>query len=150
MRIRYAALVLVQFFQLSAIALPIENYQVEKASLSFQTWVRVEVAAKVVSADDVSIVGESSPFIQSLLYTSSKQHSFTGLFQTTEEISSIVRSSICMDRFDVDLKPNREAGALGTRVFKQKIHPIFVSLSGAHKIENKTTPFTVTVFCSKQ
>lgn len=149
MKVFSIALILTCFFKLSAQAAPIEVFQTERASLAFQTWVRVEVAAKVVGAEDSSIIGESSPYLQSLLYTSSKQFSFLETFKTANEIRSRVLNDFCEVRHDVDLKPNREAGALGTRVFRQKIKAFLITVNGTHKIDDKIKPFEVTVVCNK-
>ena len=79
----------------------------------------------------------------------SNANSFLETFKTANEIRSRVLNDFCEVRHDVDLKPNREAGALGTRDFRQKIKAFLITVNGTHNIDDKIKPFEVTVVCPK-
>ncbi len=131
------------------VPVPVLKFFPETAGLSFQSWIRVEVAATVVQSDDDSIQGQSLPFHQSLQYTGSKSLAFTGEFNTEAELIERVKNALCKQLFSVDLNPQREAGAKGTRKFTLNLHPFYVTVKGTRKVDDKVFPMELTHVCQK-
>ncbi len=132
---------------ISASAAPNELLEVQKTSLAFQTFIRVEMPARVVEAEDTSILGESSPFVQSLSYGASKETGFRDNFTSEAELNARVQSTVCQEIHDVEVAPFRENGTRGTRRFRQKIRPFMAQLSGIRHAPQQVSTFSITVIC---
>jgi hypothetical protein len=144
---RFLAILVISL--LSSVAYAADTYRAEKVSFDFNTWVRVEVSAKVVESDDASLKGENSPFIQSLLYTGSISQPFHGNFDSEASMKDQARLQFCSSLFDVDTVPQREKGAKGIRTFKQKLKPSFIAITGILIREKDSKSFTSMVTCSR-
>jgi hypothetical protein len=128
---------------------PVLKFYPETVAMSFQSWIRVEVAATVVQSDDASIQGQSLPFHQSLYYTGSKSLAFTGEFNTEAELIERVKTAFCKQLYSVDLTPQREAGAKGTRKFTLNLLPFYVTVKGTRKVDDKVFSMDLTHVCQK-
>ncbi len=128
---------------------PVLKFYPESVGMSFQSWIRVEVAATIVQSDDPSIQGQSLPFHQSLYYTGSKSLTFTGEFKSEAELIDRVKTTFCKQLYSVDLNPQREAGAKGTRKFTANLYPFYVSVNGTRKVDDKVFPMALTHVCQK-
>ena len=131
------------------VPVPVLKFFPETAGLSFQSWIRVEVAATVVQSDDDSIQGQSLPFLQSLHYTGSKNVMFTGEFNSESELQERVKATFCKQLYSVDLNPQREAGAKGTRKFTMNLLPFYVTVKGTRKVDDKVFPLEWSHVCQK-
>ncbi len=129
---------------------PSEQWVTEKASFAFDTWIRVKVPAQVVEAEDDRIVGESSSFVQSLLYTANKSTEFQGVFNSEAEVKAAILKDLCPSEHEMDLTPLRHEGSKGERVFRSKIKPFTVSASGKTIKGSTAKPFSVFLVCGKR
>ena len=133
-----------------AFAAPAElTIEVQKASMAFNTFIRVELAAKVVEADDSAVLGESSPFLETLSYGASKDSAFTGTFKSQAELDAKVQGTLCQESHDIELSPYRENGVMGMRKFRQKVRPFFIQLTGTLTTAAGSGPFASSVVCKK-
>ena len=128
---------------------PVLKFYPETAAMAFQSWIRVEVAATVVQSDDNSIQGQSLPFLQSLYYTGSKSLAFTGEFNSEADLAERVKTIFCKQLYSVDLNPQREAGAKGSRKFTLNLHPFYVTVKGTRKVDDKVFSMESTHVCQK-
>ncbi len=134
----------------SAFAAPSEKWVSEKASLSFETFIRVKTPAQVVEAEDARIVGESITYLQSLLYSANKSSEFQGVFNSEAEVKAAILKELCTSEHEVALVPIRHEGAKGERGFTGKIKPFTVSLAGKTIKADSVKPFTVFLVCGKK
>lgn len=125
------------------------TYHSDQASLVFNSWIRVEVSAKVIEAVDSSVINEPAPFIQSLSYTGKKDLTFKSSFGSETELRDKILNTLCKDLHDVDLDPLREAGAKGLRKFRMKLSPAYISIKGTIHSAQNIKSFESTVFCKK-
>ena len=137
-------------FITSALAAPAEKWIAEKASLSFDTFIRVKIPAQVVEAEDARIVGESTAFIQSLLYTANKSMLFQGEFSSEAGLRTTILKELCTSEHEVELTPVRHEGSKGERGFTSKIKPFTVSISGKTLKADSAKPFSIFLVCGKQ
>jgi hypothetical protein len=132
-------------------AAPTEKWVAEKAAYSFDTFIRVKVpVAQVVEAEDAQIVGEQASYIQSLFYTAQKSADFQGVYASETEWKALILKQLCGAEHEMDLTPVRYDGSKGERVFRSKIKPFSVSISG--KILKDAAPakaFSTYVICPK-
>jgi hypothetical protein len=147
-------LVLVLTVSFSTVALasppPTEQWVAEKAAYAFDTWIRVKVPAQVVEAEDNRIVGESAAFVQSLLYTANKSSEFQGVFASEAEVRTAIQKDLCPSEHEMDLTPLRHEGSKGERVFRSKIKPFAISVSGKTLKGNTSKSFSVFLVCGKR
>jgi hypothetical protein len=139
--------VLVSF---TSFAAPAEKWVAEKASFNFDTFIRVKIPAQVVEAEDTRIVGETTAFIQSLLYTANKSAEFQGIFNSESEVKSVILKDLCPSEHEVELLPMRHEGSKGDRGFKSKNKPFTVSVTGKIVRSETVKPFTVFTVCGKR
>jgi hypothetical protein len=129
---------------------PVERWTSEKVSYSFDTWIRVQMQGTVAESEDGRLIGESSPFIQSLLYTGNKATDLSRTFASESDWKNFVMLELCRSEHEVDLKPIRNDGAKGVREFRGKVKPFTVSISGTVSIGDKLKPFSLYVVCVKK
>jgi hypothetical protein len=129
---------------------PVERWTSEKVSYSFDTWIRVQMQGTVFEAEDGRLVGESAPYLQSLLYTGNKTSDLTRTFASENEWKIYVTQELCLGEHEIDLKPIRNDGAKGVREFRGKVKPFTVSVSGKATVADKVKPFSLYVVCVKK
>lgn len=122
----YAALL----FLGSVPALASTAIQVEKANLSFDTFVRVDLPAVISEADDASLLGTSLSYRQSLRYSAGVQKDFRRSIPTEVEVKQVVDSELCSEIHSVLLNPIRDNGAKGNQQLAMKMRPKSILLTG--------------------
>lgn len=132
----------------AALAAPSDVIDIQKTTLGFDTVIRVELPAKVVGADDSTIVGELAPFEQTLSYGASKEITFTGTFKSDAEVETKVKTTLCPEIHEMELNPYRDNGVKGLRKFRQKLRPFIIQLVGTrHLASGGTSPYSTLLVC---
>ncbi len=117
-----------------------------RADHDFDTHIRVVIPAQIIEAPDTSLVGQASPYIQSLRYTASKQVVLNQQFTSLAEITTFMRDQLCKDIHEVTLLPIRDLGTKGTNSFIAKMKAKMITVSGIH-VTAKGKAFTQTIVC---
>ena len=129
---------------------PVERWTGEKVSYSFDTWIRVQMQGTVVEAEDGRLIGENSPYIQSLLYTGNKSTELSRTFASENEWKTYVTQELCRSEHEVELKAVRNDGTKGVRDFKGKVKPFTVSVTGNATVGDKVKAFSLFFVCVKK
>ncbi len=102
--------------------------------------------AQIVEAPDAALIGQLSPYIQSLSYTASKTILLNLQFPNVFEINTFMRDQLCNEVHEVTLKPIRDSGAKGIKSFVARMKAKMITVSGVI-IAEKSKPFSQTLIC---
>ncbi len=125
-----------------------EVLTIDRADLEFDTYIRVSTPAQIIESPDAALIGQTSSFIQSLRYVSSKKLDNLNMqFGTFDEINVFVRNKMCKDTYEVTLNPIRDQGTKGADSFISKIKPQNITVTGLYN-NLKGKSFSQTISCN--
>ena len=130
-------------------AMSAEVIKLSLANYDFFSHIRVSTQAQIIEAADASLIGKSSPFIQTLTYNASKKIVISGVYANSKEVEAYVQDQLCKESHEVALNPNRELGTKGTDSFNVKVNPNMIVVSGVI-ITDKEKPFSKSIICNQR
>jgi hypothetical protein len=103
---------------------------VSKIDFYFETYLRVQLKAKIVESEETKLIGSNMSYTQGLTYAGRGSRDAGKTFPGMAELRQWMETEICAETHEVDLKPIRDSRVQGEQTFRGRLKPLMVKVTG--------------------
>jgi hypothetical protein len=113
-----------------------------KIDYYFESFIEVEVRAKILKSEEPSLIGGNTTFTQLLEYVGRDTRNLSQSFASAAEVRKWIEKDLCAETHEVTLKPIRNRGVKGDQTLRGRVTALMITVSGTG-----AKPWTDSLIC---